>query len=560
MLDPARPPMPGSTPHDSNPLSPHARSAALALGLALVITAVVNLAPRLGYFSGDALIHVIIAEQAAAGRWFEFNPGEVSSGTTSFAWTALEATLLRLGGHGLMLRAVPLIDLAGLLTTGALVRSLALRLGASRLAALLGAVVFVSIPAVTYNAVLGMENIVFAAAALLFIDRWVASARAPRSAATLAGLGVILGLAALLRPEGALLGVVPLVDALTRRAEARTGASASPIPRSAIDCAAVGAAALAVMTPMLLKHHAITGHWTPGSGLSRVMTARRDATSLHLGPLWVYLGTLSRFVIYAPITALALVGARRTPLDESARLARRAMLAALAGGLVLYTLITGAGHVGRLTQWLFALVCALAAAGLAPAWERLAVRPRLRALIFITGALAHLGLVGAETTLRLLDTTQRHGGADFASLEAMRANRRATTDETLRLVCGGGCCREGVAPALGFTEVQARFAYDARLRVVSFDGRTTALSGTSRRVSFDDRACPHIGEMLDDPDLVAVPEPPYFQFRHCPMDPVGRLLTTEWNAASPRAPAGWRWEPRLPGWVRVCEGSPSVTR
>ena len=69
----------------------------------LVALFAVNAAPRYGRFSGDAVIHLSISERAAAGGWFEFNPGEVASGSTSFAWTLIESTLLRVGGMPLLL-------------------------------------------------------------------------------------------------------------------------------------------------------------------------------------------------------------------------------------------------------------------------------------------------------------------------------------------------------------------------------------------------------------------------------------------------------------------------
>lgn len=523
--------------------TPPRRVAATLFTVALGLVAVVNLVPRVGYISGDALIHVIIAERLAAGHWFEFNPGEVSSGTTSVAWTVFEALLLRAGGHELLMRVVPAIDLAGLVAAALLVRSLARRLGAATPHATVAALVCASVPALTYNAVLGMENIVFAAFALAFLDRYAATAGAPRRATTLLGLGGLLAVAVLLRPEGVTLAAVPLVGLVAARGERRRDAWR--------DLAVVGLGTLVLVLPFALKHHAVTGHWAPGSGMSRVMTARRQATSFHLGPLWIYLGVVLRFVVYAPLSAFALLGALAPPADAVAREARRGLVITLGLGLVLYTFITGAGHVGRLMQWLLALACALAALGYGRASDRLAARPRTRDMLLGLCAALHLALIVGETALRLRDPTQLHGGGhDLAWIASKRDARTSATDEALQIVCGGGCCRPGVTPTLGFTEVQMRFVYDARMRVASFDGRTSSLR--ARAVRFDARGCPQIGALLDDPAMVAVPEPPYFQFPGCPMDPVGRHLTTAWDHPEQAPPPGWRWDARLPGWVRVC--------
>lgn len=524
------------------------RRAVLALIGVLALTLVVNIVPRFGYLSGDAMIHVLIAERLSHGAWFEFNPGEVSSGTTSVAWTVVEAALLRAGGHALLLRALPVIDLAGLLASMALVGSLARRVGASRPSAALGALLFGSLPAVAYNALLGMENIVFAAVALAFLDGWSRTAQG-RSRLASAGLGALVGVAALLRPEGVLLGLVPLADLAARRRDPRAARDAL------VDALAAGALCLAVMAPFVWKHHAVTGHWVPGSGLSRVMTARRQATSFHLGALWVYLGVASRFVIYLPLTILAALGAIDAPdaLDARARSARRALLVSLAATMVLYTFVTGAGHVGRLMQAVFAFACALAPRGLERAWARLSARPARRALALLAAAGLHVALVGGETALRFRDPTQRHGGGhDLAWVTTNLAARPASTERALAMLCESGCCRPGHPPAIGFVEVQMRYLYDERVRVASFDGRTSSLAPTDPHVTFDARGCPHLGPILADPSIVAVGEPPYKQFPGCPTEPLGAQMTASWDAPGHPAPPGWRWDERLPGWFRVC--------
>ena len=50
-----------------------------------------------GAFAGDAEVHMFFMESAAAGRFFEFNPGETVSGETSPGYMLLGAALF----HGL---------------------------------------------------------------------------------------------------------------------------------------------------------------------------------------------------------------------------------------------------------------------------------------------------------------------------------------------------------------------------------------------------------------------------------------------------------------------------
>ena len=191
----------------TSPLVATPRTTSLrAFSLVLAALCAANVVPRAGRFSGDAMIHLSIAEGAASGRWFEFNPGEVTSATTSPAWTALEAALLSLGGYRLALPAVSLVTLAALAGAALLVRRMALRLGASQPAASVGALLFASLPGVASNAPLGMENVVFAFASLAFLLAITTPGRLRRPLHA-AALGALLGLCVLLRPEGALLSV-----------------------------------------------------------------------------------------------------------------------------------------------------------------------------------------------------------------------------------------------------------------------------------------------------------------------------------------------------------------
>lgn len=508
-----------------------AQARALRVAQALLgVLFAVNAIPRYGRFSGDAVIHLSISERAAAGGWFEFNPGEVASGSTSFAWTLLESTLLRLGGMSLLLWVIPAVLLAALLGCGALVRHLARAAGASPRAASLAGVTFVAIPAVTYNSLLGMENIVHTCAALGALALWVQPGGARRDLA----LGAVIGLAAMLRPEGVLLGALPLLDLR----------APGGLPR----LLRVSLAAALVFAPSVVVHAAVTGHLVPGSGVSRLMAVRRESLSFHVaGPVWIYLTALLRFVVYLPITLLALLGARATANETLARRVRRGALALFALGLALYTVGTGAAHVGRLTQWLFALLCTLLGLGVDAA-----LRAPARTHRFALAALAalHALLCGAETFARMRDISQVHGGWDRAEVLAHIAHRPSATTRALSLFCADGCCRPGSTPTVAMVEAQLRFDYDARIRVASLDGRTASARGPGA-LQFDASACPLLEPAITAPEVVAVMEAPLAQLPRCgASSPTARSLTTSWGGA-PAVP-GWRWHPTLPGWTRVC--------
>ncbi|MFO0631155.1 MAG: hypothetical protein U0325_36780, partial [Polyangiales bacterium] len=510
-----------------SPSQTRAMRTALALLGALFV---VNALPRYGRFSGDAVIHLSISERAAAGGWFEFNPGEVASGSTSFAWTLLESTLIRLGGMSLLLWVIPAVLLAALLGCGALVRHLARTAGASPLSAALAGVTFVAIPAVTYNALLGMENIVHTCAALGALALWVA----PGSPARDVALGAVIGVAAMLRPEGVLLGALPLLDLRA--------------PSGLARLLRVSLSALLVFAPSVVVHATATGHLVPGSGVSRLMAVRRESLSFHLaGPVWLYLTAVSRFVVYLPITLLALLGARSTPDEAQSRRVRRGALTLFALGLGLYTVGTGAAHVGRLTQWLFALLCTQLGVGVDAALR--APSPWSRRGLVALAAL-HALLCAGETAARMRDLSQRHGGWDRGQVLAHMARRPAATTRALSLFCADGCCRAGTPPTVAMVEAQLRFDYDARIRIASLDGRTSSARGPGA-LQFDARACPVLEPALTAPEVVAVMEPPLAQLPRCGANsPTARALTTSWGGTA--AVPGWRWQPTLPGWTRIC--------
>lgn len=497
----------------------------------LVGLGVATVASRAGRFSGDAMIHLAVAERAARGAWFEFNPGELASATSSVGWTVFEAALFSVGGLPLALRAVAVASLASLALAAGLLHRLAQRLGADRSGAGLAALLFATLPGVASNAPLGMENTAFAASVLAVLLAVTNDRVWDRPAGGL-GVAALLALATWLRPEGVVL-VVPVAVAWRGRGVSRLAT-------------VLGVAAL-LAAPIAWWHWRVTGRLLPGSGVSRLMAARRDALSWHaVGPLWVYLAAPARLLALAPLAALAAVG-WRAHRD-------RAVATALAAGLGLYTFVTGAAHVARLSQWLWALLAALAAPGITTMLSRARESARARRWLAAL-ALAHVALAGVETALRWKQGASHGAGLDIAAIERAVARRGSGTDRVLRAVCAGGCCREGVAPAVALVEVQRRLSLDARVAVASLDGVASPVRRGGLAPTFDAATgCPSLEPVLSHPTVVAVLEDPAAQLRGCALGPTAAALASRWGGRGD-PPDGWRWSPRLPGWVKQCAGA-----
>lgn len=173
----------------------------------------------------DAYIHYRFADNLAHGRGFAFNPGEPTPGSTSPLWVLLLAAG-ELAGFDPSLTSKALGALAFIACawlTWLLARSLT---GSAFLAGLAGVLVALS-GRLAWSALSGMETAAFAALTLLAVSRLLdRQLDAP--------VFILLGLAALLRPEGYLLFALLVLNELLsviRRQPTVTGSRRSAIIR-----------------------------------------------------------------------------------------------------------------------------------------------------------------------------------------------------------------------------------------------------------------------------------------------------------------------------------------
>jgi len=145
----------------------------------------------------DAYIFRQYAQNLAAGGGYSFNPGETSFGVTSFAWTVLNAALLKVipeTGFNLLSRLAGILLLASLISV---IELWLLKETSSCIPAFFGGLMTTISPVIYMNAVSGMEAMLLAAVLIgfLFFYRFHGLKRP-----------LLMGLAAgalyLVRPEG----------------------------------------------------------------------------------------------------------------------------------------------------------------------------------------------------------------------------------------------------------------------------------------------------------------------------------------------------------------------
>ena len=172
--------------------------AALALAIGFFLLKTRQLAGGLGVEAfplDDAWIHMQFARNLAEGRGFSYNPGVPVSGSTAPLWTlALGGAFAVLGSHPVLAKV---LGIAATLGSAWLAGRLALIWAGRRDLALLASVLVVLAGPMVWGALSGMEVTL---AAFLVTAALVLHARGRAWAA-----GAALGLAAVARPEAALL-------------------------------------------------------------------------------------------------------------------------------------------------------------------------------------------------------------------------------------------------------------------------------------------------------------------------------------------------------------------
>jgi hypothetical protein len=431
-----------------------------ALWAAVLLAAALQPLAFLGAFAGVTQIHLVFAENFALGRFFEFNPGEVVSGETSPGYMLLGALLFRLLPTSAIPVALKLVNLAGWYALSGLIYLVARRCLNDRcgtqerswpaVAALAAAL----IPGSSYNANVGMENGLFAALIWLWIDlaaaqNWfeglqIGEESSGSSIGHELALGVLLGLACWIRPEG----FVVLAFAATFKCW-KTRRLSGPWVAGLVAAAMIGISSVAFQCAM-------TGDLVATSVLSRrVLTMKR---SLMLGPLSFDPTFVERLAVYLPLSASFIVGVRTRARTPSGLEIFLFGLFILFFGV--YSCLTGAAQLARYTIFLMPILAIGAAAGARFLW--MSGHRHSRHLV-VAAALIFCATDIGESWYR----RGRFSQDLLSDAMAAPAHRRERTNALLQSL--GDPAKRPVV--LAVEAVQLRYTLDGRITVRSFDGR-----------------------------------------------------------------------------------------
>jgi hypothetical protein len=457
--------------------------------IAGVVLVLLYPAAYIGMYAGDAEIHLVYAENAANGDFFEFNRGEKSSGVTSPGYMMMLAALFKLAPATLVPAIVKSLNLLWWYGLVLLVFLIARRLIPTPPWAYLAALVAGLLPGSAYNSTIGMENGLFGLLVMLVIYlmvrwRWLSPDVPVRPHRELL-LGALLGLAALLRPEGLVFASISLAyrSAALRSSIFSFNAVVARLVLPSIPF-------LLLTAGLVLFHMSETGDILPSSGLSRVSLSSRD--SYFLGPLWFNAKFTERLVYYLPLTGVWLIGnwlilSRRWSSGTSVE---GLLLALFWTFFLLYSTVLGAAHLARYVIFIMPMMVLVAGIGAMWLWTWLSrVVPTdlrgVRVAAFVVGVVGLGAVFAVETHLR------RDLGSRSELARVMRApeERRAFSNDLLALVGNPS----SVPVSVAYQEVQVRYWLDDRFVVRSLDGRVDkTLLGHIQGGNYD-----HIGYIKD---------------------------------------------------------------
>lgn len=455
-------------------MDPLRRRLPIAVGLLSIVFAT----PWWDRWTGDAVIHLVYADNAARGAWFVYNPGETSAGSSSLAFTLLMSVLVRLLGLGDALVVQKVLIAASMLVVGHVTTSFLLGLGLPRPATAFGALAVAANVGYLFSVSLGMESGLFAACvATSFLTRLFLPAALETGTRRVVLSGLVAALMIMMRPEGTVAAAALAALGVWRGVATRES-------RVALRLGIWLLVIAALVTPAVAFYHSRTGFLLDSaSTASRLMFSRRHAV-LQWGLVLFDPSVLVRLAAWWPLTAglaqgtrsLLRAGFRRSAPPDGPRAQACASALVVWGFIFAYTFVTGIAFVARYTVFLLPLASAVWGWGARDFIQHKRPDPRRLggALTFglVWMSLAYL----TEAAYRATHLPMGRQQYSFRELVEAPLQRARFTDGFLARL--GRPLPEGRPVVVAMGEVQVRFWLDERVRVVSTDGCTAPLDRT----------------------------------------------------------------------------------
>jgi hypothetical protein len=263
-------------------------------------------------FGGDPEIHLIFAKHLLAGHWLEFNEGWKSGGETSPLYMVITSLFVYLAGDHAqyLMKAQGVLSLAAIMSM--LYRADVTAKKSERICLIL---LFSCMAFIPFQAMLGMENFLFAAIVTFIVHRYYSNNALPNLI-----LSPLLVLIFFLRPEGVLVALWLFLKGLFPKRNNRL-----------LFTAAISILLIVVLYVLLNK---LSGVNVQNAGMIRALTSKAASISVNFGPLVFYINTkpLIGFSYAFPILLLLFINRRDLNKDDYLTLG---MLVALP--LVLHT-------------------------------------------------------------------------------------------------------------------------------------------------------------------------------------------------------------------------------
>ena len=379
--------------------------------LGILIAIVLSPVLYIGNYAGDSQVHLIYGQNAAEGRFFEFNPGEKSSGVTSPGFMLILASFFKVFPDTwvpAIVKAANILSWYGLVAVVFLLARQLLRSTYWAWAVALAAGV---LPGSVYNSTIGMENGIFAFAVFLWIyaatrARWFAVPRPQRKfTRDELLLGLLLGVACWLRPEGFVVAAIALAFRVIPSLGSRSN-FADTLRRSGVFLVPF----LVVAGGLVFFNHYQTGQLVPTSGVSRILMSKLAADSFVLGLFFFSPKFTIRLAAYFPLTILWLVGNWVVLTGRGINFRSNEVLPFLIGlvwtAFILYSSIVGSVHLARYIIFALPALVLVAFVGAKWLWDFWGVPGNPQQRLALATAFAGLSVVLAavflvETQLRL---------------------------------------------------------------------------------------------------------------------------------------------------------------